>query len=83
MRIPCPFCGDRDVAEYVYHGDASAGRPHDAATFFGYVYLRDNPGGLLEENWYHLHGCHNWLIVLRNTLNHAIVSTRFANEASQ
>ena len=27
MRIPCPFCGERDGAEFVYRGDASPVRP--------------------------------------------------------
>ena len=31
MRIPCPFCGDRDVQEFTYLGDATVARP-DRAT---------------------------------------------------
>ena len=50
MRIQCPFCGERDLSEFVYHGDANADRPDpdaaDAAErFFEAVYLRDNPAG--------------------------------------
>ena len=31
MRIPCPFCGERDAAEFVYRGDAGSGpRPESA-----------------------------------------------------
>ena len=27
MRIPCPFCGDRELDEFTYLGDASVQRP--------------------------------------------------------
>jgi len=75
MRIPCPFCGDRDVHEFVYRGDAAPRRPApDAgeAAFADYVYLRDNPAGPITEHWYHAQGCRNWLAVKRDTRSHAI-----------
>jgi sarcosine oxidase subunit delta len=28
-----------------------------------YVYLRDNPAGVIEEFWYHTQGCRQWLRV--------------------
>ncbi|MCB1488951.1 MAG: sarcosine oxidase subunit delta [Bauldia sp.] len=82
MRIACPFCGARDSGEFTYLGDASPERPvfepealdsteaRDA--FYEYVYLRDNPAGILREYWYHGAGCRSWLIVERNTLTHEI-----------
>ena len=30
MRIPCPFCGERDVHEFTYLGDATLERPDPA-----------------------------------------------------
>ena len=27
MRIPCPYCGERDVHEFVYRGDAAPRAP--------------------------------------------------------
>ncbi len=81
MRIPCPFCGERDVAEFVYRGDASLVRPGegaDEAAFFDYVYLRDNPAGALDERWYHAQGCRNWIVVTRDTRTHAISAARLA-----
>ena len=81
MRIPCPFCGERDVAEFAYRGDASPVRPDgDAgeAAFFDYVYLRDNPAGTLDEYWYHAQGCRNWIVVVRDTRTHAISDARLA-----
>ena len=57
MRIPCPFCGDRDLTEFTYLGDAAFERPDpaddDAANLFhAAVYLRDNPCGPHDEWWY-------------------------------
>lgn len=76
MRIPCPLCGERDAREFAYLGDADVKRPdatHPAA-FFEYVYLRDNPAGMLHEYWYHGTGCRSWLVVTRDTRTHEIAS---------
>jgi methylglutamate dehydrogenase subunit B len=83
MRIHCPFCGERDLSEFVYHGDANATRPHsdvaDASErFLNAVYLRDNPAGPHLELWYHNFGCHSWLKVLRDTRTHEILGVAFA-----
>ncbi len=83
MRIPCPFCGERDLSEFVYHGDAGFVRPDpdapDApASFFDSVYLRDNPAGPHQELWYHVSGCRSWLQVTRNTRTHEILAAQFA-----
>ncbi len=81
MRIPCPYCGSRDIGEFVYRGDASPVRPAAdgaEAAMFAYVYLRDNPMGRHEEHWYHTQGCRNWLVVTRDTLTHEIPSARLA-----
>ena len=59
MRIPCPYCGERDIDEFTYLGDAdvraaATRRDADAAeAFHDYVYLRDNPAGAHRELWYH------------------------------
>jgi heterotetrameric sarcosine oxidase delta subunit len=83
MRIQCPFCGERDVSEFTYLGDASFTRPDaqaadSQARFFQAVYLRDNPAGPFEELWYHASGCRSWLRVRRNTRTHEILSVDFA-----
>jgi sarcosine oxidase subunit delta len=72
MRIPCPFCGDRDAQEFVYRGDAAPQRPADDTAMFDYVYLRENLAGTMDEHWYHAQGCRNWLVVSRDTRTHAI-----------
>jgi sarcosine oxidase subunit delta len=83
MRIPCPYCGDRDVHEFVYRGDASLTRPATGASdeaFVDYVYMRENPAGPLREHWYHAQGCRNWLVVTRDTRTHHISDCVLAKE---
>jgi len=75
MRIPCPYCGERDSGEFVSRGDAAPQRPDADAgleAFCDYVYLRDNPAGAISELWYHASGCRNWLTVERDTLTHRV-----------
>jgi sarcosine oxidase subunit delta len=79
LRIPCPFCGERDVHEFSVRGEAGPPRPDPAgpdaeAAFFDYVYLRDNPAGPDLEHWYHGSGCRRWLLVERNTRTHEVLN---------
>jgi sarcosine oxidase subunit delta len=86
MRIPCPCCGERDIREFSYLGDASVRRP-DAAdgegAFSEYVYLRDNPAGEHREFWYHAAGCRSWLVVTRNTVTHEVIGTQRAADGAR
>ncbi len=77
MRIPCPYCGLRSHDEFVYYGDATLRRPDASVAdaeraFFEYVYIRDNPAGPHRELWFHAGGCHEWLVVSRDTRTHEI-----------
>ena len=86
MLIPCPFCGERDLCEFAYLGDATKTRPDPGApdaerAFHDYVYLRDNPAGPHREFWRHGAGCGSWLIVTRDTRDHAILAAEFAEPA--
>jgi sarcosine oxidase subunit delta len=81
MRIPCPYCGPRDAAEFSYFGDGTLRRPEpsgdaasDAAAMFDYVYPRANPAGRHRDLWYHGFGCRSWLVVTRDTNSHEIFS---------
>jgi len=82
MRIQCPFCGSRDTGEFVYRGDAAPTRPPslEAEDFVDYVYLRDNVAGWIDEHWYHLHGCRQWLTVRRDTVSHEMGSVVLTQE---
>jgi len=84
MRIPCPFCGERDVNEFAYLGAADTERPdpnaRDAAVrFYEAVYLRDNPAGPHNELWYHSYGCRSWLRITRDTLTHEILRVQIGD----
>lgn len=80
MRIPCPFCGDRDAQEFVYRGDAAPRRPAegDVEAMFDYVYQRENLAGQIREHWYHAQGCRNWLVVERDTRTHRVSGAELA-----
>jgi len=87
MRIPCPFCGERGSEEFVYSGDATVLRPKEvgqqsSGAWMNYVYLRDNPAGTHRELWYHIHGCRSWLVVTRDTRDHAIASAEPATKVA-
>jgi len=84
VRIPCPFCGERDVHEFAVRGEAPPARPDPAAPdaearFFEYVYLRDNPCGPDREHWYHAAGCRRWLVVDRDTRTHEVLRVALAS----
>ncbi|MEL6372434.1 MAG: sarcosine oxidase subunit delta [Pseudomonadota bacterium] len=85
MRITCPCCGSREIAEFTYGGDATRVRPSlddgDEARWFDYVFLRDNPRGVHREFWQHTLGCRSWLVVERNTLTHEITSVALARDS--
>jgi methylglutamate dehydrogenase subunit B len=89
MRIACPYCGERGNEEFIYLGDAAARlRPdpsgaHAAPEFADHVYLRDNPRGRHRELWYHAAGCHGWLVVTRDTMNHEIARVEFARDLAR
>ncbi len=77
--IPCPHCGERDVAEFRFGGERKA-RPDnpDALTpeqWAHYVYDRQNLAGVQTEWWYHRGGCRQWFLATRNTVTNAVEKT--------
>ena len=83
MRIPCPYCGERDAQEFVYRGDAAPERPEGGDDSCAYTYLRDNPAGPMREHWYHAQGCRNWIVVTRDTRTHAISGAALATDTAR
>lgn len=85
MRLSCPICGERDLREFAYCGDAKLmARPAPdagAEAFHDYLNIRDNPAGPHAELWHHEMGCRAWLRVVRDTRTHAVLETRLAREA--
>ena len=82
MRIPCPYCGERDAGEFVYRGDAAPVRPDVPEGFYDYVCVRENPAGPMREHWHHAQGCRNWLVVTRDTITHEILGAVLARPAT-
>jgi sarcosine oxidase subunit delta len=81
MRIHCTHCGERDLSEFAYYGDAAPVRPdgkgaEEMQAWLDYVYPRDNPAGPHRELWYHVGGCRAWLVVTRDTRTHEILGAQ-------
>lgn len=84
MRIPCPICGTRDRREFTYVG-AALPRPSDeewGAGWDDYLHNRENPAGQTRDLWQHEAGCGAWLVVTRNTVNHAVLGAELARGAT-
>ena len=86
IRINCPWCGERNMVEFTYGGDAINEHPGlsediSEAQYLDYVYLRDNPCGPYPEYWHHVNGCRQWIKVLRDTLTHEVITTCPAGES--
>ena len=85
MLIPCPHCGIRPVEEFTFLGDAKPQRPesNDPSSmeqWFEYVYLRDNPRGVMQEFVHHSGGCRSWLVVRRDTQSHDVSNAVMAKD---
>ncbi len=86
MRLDCPHCGSRDSHEFEYLGSAKLlNRPEggNAAAFYDYVYIRENPSGENAELWQHVLGCSAWLHVVRNVTTHEILDVKLARDVKE
>ena len=77
--IRCPYCGERDLSDFAYGGEAHIARPADSESMSngewgGYVFVRTNPKGLHAERWNHQAGCRRWFNMLRNTATDEILA---------
>jgi heterotetrameric sarcosine oxidase delta subunit len=87
LIIDCPYCGQRESAEFSYGGDASVTRPPDPeavsdAEWTTYLFMRDNPKGPHLEHWFHRDGCRGWLKVTRSTVTQDIAAVSAARPES-
>ncbi len=86
MHINCPLCGERDLREFTCRGAAVAlARPApDApdAAWDDYLHIRDNPAGASRELWQHSGGCGAWIVVTRDTRDHAMLGSELASDAA-
>jgi sarcosine oxidase subunit delta len=77
--LPCPHCGQRDLGEFHYGGDAGKKRPARAADdreWSEYRFFRKNLKGVAQELWCHVGGCGRWAVIERDTLTHLVLSAR-------
>ena len=86
LLIPCPYCGERNEAEFHYGDQAHIARPEDPEKLSDqewaqYVYWRDNHKGLYLERWVHVAGCGKWFNVARDTVTSEIIAVYKAGEA--
>jgi heterotetrameric sarcosine oxidase delta subunit len=77
--IRCPYCGERDLSDFAYGGEAHMSRPTESqamsdADWAGYVFQRSNPKGVFAERWNHQAGCRRWFNMLRNTATDEILA---------
>ena len=76
--INCPYCGERDQAEFSCGGEAHIVRPKNPPDLTDdqwaeYLFLRKNNKGLQFERWSHAFGCRQWFNVARNTTTDEII----------
>jgi sarcosine oxidase, subunit delta len=68
--IPCPTCGERSAAEFLFVGELPDGIT-DAETTpdvdFARAWLRRNAAGAQPERWFHADGCRRVVAVVRDT----------------
>ena len=81
LLIHCPVCAmERPEIEFRHAGQAHLVRPADPAaaddaTWADYLYMRDNPKGVVAERWRHVHGCGRFFNALRHTVTDRILAT--------
>lgn len=73
LIVTCPWCGEREVSEFSYGGEAHITRPENPdqlsdEQWGDYVFFRKNPRGVHYERWVHTHGCRRWFNAVRDTV---------------
>ena len=75
--LNCPNCGERNVHEFRFGGEATS-RPVPNSTpdeWVSYFYNRANVAGVQREWWNHRYGCRKWFLALRDTVSNQIQET--------
>ena len=70
MLIRCPFCGEREAAEFRFR----ITRPEVAGTAAERLYLRRADPHRSIEHWQHAEGCRMWLEVTRDLTSGAVLA---------
>jgi methylglutamate dehydrogenase subunit B len=69
MLIRCPFCGERETAEFQFRGT----RPDVNGTAPERLYLRRADPKRSIEHWQHTAGCQMWLELTRDLTSGAVL----------
>jgi sarcosine oxidase, subunit delta len=86
LLIHCPYCDEeRPELEFRNMGQAHVARSPDIANesdenFEKFLYIRDNPKGVIYERWRHVHGCARFFNAVRNTVSDKFVMVYRAGE---
>lgn len=74
MQIPCPHCGPRAQAEFVYERalESVIVPGTDDAAAMDRLFTRTNLKGVEDELWRHTFGCRAWLVLTRGRVTHEI-----------
>ena len=85
--INCPYCGERDQAEFSCGGEAHIVRPKNPPDltddqWADYLFMRKNIKGVQFERWNHSSGCRQWFNVARNTATDEILKIYNMGEAT-
>lgn len=79
LRLPCPYCGLREIDEFAGGDEAHILRPVDPsattdAQWADMLYYRENPRGVYLERWVHRHGCNRWFNLARDTVTDEVIA---------
>lgn len=86
LVVTCPWCGEREVSEFSYGGEAHITRPEHPdqlsdEQWGDYVFFRKNPAGMHYERWVHTHGCRRWFNAVRHTVTDEFLGSYKPGEA--
>jgi sarcosine oxidase delta subunit len=71
-QFTCPFCGTRELGEFLFHKTLS--EPN--STPYSTVYERVSRTEVSIEHWQHVLGCRAWLWVRRNPSTNDVLEVR-------
>ena len=86
LLIHCPHCGqDLPEIEFTGAGEAHVARPDGIADVTddeirSYLFIRQNPKGIVFERWRHTHGCARFFNAARDSVSDRFLATYKAGE---
>jgi sarcosine oxidase subunit delta len=79
LTLTCPSCGLAvEETELTPGGEAHLkrhGPGSSDADFEAYLFLRDNPRGVVFERWRHAYGCGKWFLCARHSVTMEVYGT--------